>query len=98
MEEQKIALISVSQELSDHFELVKTLRDNILVDNLAEARDKVAAINSMTSIIKDLSKMQQDVYNAERFSMLQQVVINTIKDKYPDLAQDVITTFEQLSL
>ena len=87
--------ITISEEIHEHYEKVKEHRDNVIDDQNAEDRDKVAALNAVTTILKDLVKMQESAYNAEKIGRLQQEVINALRDVDPAFAERVLNAMER---
>jgi hypothetical protein len=87
--------ITISEEIHEHYEKVKEHRDNVIDDQNAEDRDKVAALNAVTTILKDLVKMQESAYNSEKIGRLQQEVINALRDVDPAFAERVLNAMER---
>ena len=95
MEELIDTRISVSQELKEHYDKIIQRRDNILDDPGSENRDLIGILNATTSIIKELSKIQQDLYNSEKFAILQQIIVNVLKDCDQEVANRVVKALER---
>jgi hypothetical protein len=87
--------ITISDELHEHYEKVKQHRDNVVDDQNSEDRDKVAALNAVTAILKDLIKMQESAYNSEKIGRLQQEVINALRDVDHAFAERVLNAMER---
>lgn len=87
--------ISVPDALARHFQIVLDTRDKILKDPEASESSKVAALNAATSIIKELSVMQEKVYSTEKLAILQQVIVDVLKDSSPALRDKVIEKLDQ---
>lgn len=87
--------ITISEEIHEHYEKVKQHRDNVIDDKNADDRDKVAALNAVTTILKDLVKMQESAYNAEKIGRLQQEVINALRDVDHAFAERVLNAMER---
>ena len=86
--------ISVSKELAEHYRKVLDLRDGILEDEDSEDKSRISVLNATTSIIKELAKIQSDLYNAERFAILQQIIVKTLKESNKEIAEKVIRDLE----
>jgi len=95
MEELIDTRISVSQELKEHYDKIIQRRDNILDDPGSENRDLIGILNATTSIIRELSKIQQDLYNSEKFAILQQIIVNVLKDCDQEVANRVVKALER---
>jgi len=87
--------INVSKELADHYAIILKQRDDLVDNNNAEYKDVVAILNATTSIIKDLSRIQSELYNSEKFAVLQQVVIDVLKEVDPMLQHKVVEAYEE---
>jgi len=95
MEELIDTRISVSQELKEHYDKIIQRRDDILNDPGSENKDLIGILNATTSIIKELSKIQQDLYNSEKFAILQQIIVNVLKDCDQEVANRVVKALER---
>jgi len=82
--------ISVSQELRDHYTKVVNKRDEILDHPLSEDKAVTGILNATTSIIRELGKIQEELYNSEKFAVFQQAVISTIQDQEPEVAEKIV--------
>ena len=95
MEELIDTRISVSQELKEHYDKIIQRRDDILNDPGSENKDLIGILNATTAIIKELSKIQQELYNSEKFAILQQIIVNVLKDCEPEVADRVVKALER---
>jgi len=86
--------ISVSAELSEHYNKTLARRDSILDDEESEDKSVVSILNATTTIIKELAKIQEELYNSEKFAVLQQIIVQTLKDSDPIVANKVIKDLE----
>jgi hypothetical protein len=86
--------ISVSAEMSEHYTQITEMRDKILGNAEAEDKTKIMAINSVTTIIKELAKVQESLYNSERFAVLQQVIVSVLKETDRVVADKVMAALE----
>lgn len=71
-------LVNVSQELNEHFQAIKTARDAILENSEASGQEKSSIINSTTTAIKELSRIQTELYNSGTIAKIQQAVVNVL--------------------
>jgi len=95
MEELIDTRISVSRELKEHYDKIIEKRDSILEDSGSENKDLIGILNATTSIIKELSKIQQELYNSEKFAVLQQVIVNVLKECDQEVADKVVKALER---
>jgi hypothetical protein len=87
--------ISVSKELADHYNKIIERRDDILANPESEDKAIIGILNATTGIIRDLAKIQADLYNSERFATLQQIIVNCLREVSPDLQEKVLEEFER---
>jgi hypothetical protein len=86
--------IPVSKELNDHFTLVKRLRDETLSDPDEEGKNKVSVINALTRVIGDLARIQQQLYNAQTFAILQTTIVAALREVDEEFAANVVKVLE----
>lgn len=87
--------VSVSKELSEHYQKILDMRDRVLNDPESENKDITAILVATTNIIKELAKIQADLYNSEKFAVLQQIIVNTLKEVDKDLQKKVVARLEE---
>lgn len=88
--------IVVSEELAEHYEKVKAFRDGTIgKGSTADHKDKAVALGAVTSILKELSRVQQDVYNSEKIAMLQAAVIEALEEADPEIQKRVLNILEK---
>ena len=88
-------LINVSKELSDHFEKLKNLRDEVIDDMSETGSSKAAVMNALTGILKELAKIQKEVYNAELIAKLQGAIIEGLEDTDQKLKDLVVKNLDR---
>lgn len=86
--------ISVSSELSEHYNKILKRRDDILDNPDSEDRTVVSILTATTAIIKELVKIQESLYNSEKFAVLQQVIVDVLKETDPEFQEKVMEEFE----
>jgi peptidoglycan hydrolase CwlO-like protein len=87
--------ISVSAELHEHYTKIVNMRDKILGDPESEDKTIVSILNAVTTILKEMDKLQQSVYNTETSAVLQQLIIDTLKEESPELQERIVEAFEE---
>ncbi len=90
--EHKDERLSVDREIREHYDIVKQFRDDLLADN-EDPNAVVKALAAMTSIIRDVVKVQNQLYNAEKHALLQQTIFNVLKEYDPKIHEEVIVAF-----
>lgn len=94
MDEPRSIEVSISKEFYEHYEKVKGFRDRAIGDTSLEPSQQTAALNATTSILRDMVKIEKDIYNSQKFAILQQVVVDCLKKVSPELQEEVIEEFE----
>lgn len=79
--------IDLGQELADNLTAARQLRLDITHDD-TPANQKAQVMNTITSILANLVKLQTDLYNAQRQKDLEEILITVIKT-LPTPAQDL---------
>lgn len=79
--------IDLGQELADNLTAARQLRLNITHDE-TPANQKAQVMNTITTILTNLVKLQTDLYNAQRQKDLEEILITVIKT-LPTEAQDL---------
>ena len=87
--------VPISEELHDHFERIKQMADAALADPDESAAGKAAAMNSVTAIIKNLTTMQESLFNSERISLLQDAIVEALEEESMELKDRVIKLLEE---
>jgi len=86
--------ISVSQALKDHYEAIIRVRDEVINDPEAAGNAKSAILNSTTAVLKDLAKIQVELYNSELVARLVQQVFNALDKESPAIRERVAAALE----
>jgi cell division protein ZapA (FtsZ GTPase activity inhibitor) len=87
--------ITVSDELAEHYQKVVQHRDDVLDSSASEDKDKVAALNAVTTILKDLARLQESIYSTESIAELQQAVIRALQEADQTIANTVLNSLEK---
>jgi len=87
--------ISVSKELAEHYQKILDTRDMVLDDPESENKDITAILQATTSIIKEMARIQADLYNSEKFAVLQQIIVNALKEESGKFQQRVVKRLEE---
>ena len=84
--------IDITQELYDHYERLKTFYRTL--ENDGAARDQISALNAITSMIKELAKTQEELYNSTTYAIFQEIFINTLKEIEPKKTEHLLDLLE----
>ncbi len=87
--------VPISEELYDHFERVKRMADDALLDEDESAAGKAAAMNSVTAMLKSLTALQESLYNSERIALLQDAVVEALEETSPEVKATALRLLEE---
>lgn len=76
----KLSEVNLAEELVLQFQKVRSLQSKVL-DSNTSAQQKAAVANACASALAQLVKMQTELYNAERMKMVEQVLIQVMRDQ-----------------
>lgn len=76
---QNLDELDLGQELADNLQAARSLRLEIQTDPDIPANQKAQVMNSVTTILTNLVKLQTDVYNAQRLKELEAILIKTMQ-------------------
>lgn len=79
-EARSLADIDLGQQLLVQIKLTTQLQDLAMGDKFTPANQKAQTLNSCNQLLKSLVKMKTDLYNAERIRVLEQTLIDTLRD------------------
>lgn len=94
--------LDLEQELLQQFNLTKKLLAEVLEDAEVPANQKAQVVNSCTSILKELTQTQTELYNAERLKKMESALIQCLKTLDKEAQQEFLLGYghileEQLS-
>lgn len=76
-------------EASNYLELIKH-------DENTPANQVAQVLNSMTTILKEITKMQAELYNAERIKNLEAAMVYAIKKAPEDIREAFLIEYEKI--
>lgn len=88
-------LIDVGQELADHFTVVKELRDKCVADVDDSGASKAAILNATTAIIRELAKIQTELYNSALIANIQASIIEGLEEADQAFKDKVVKILER---
>jgi hypothetical protein len=91
----KLQDIDLAQEIILQFMRVKELQTLTLGDGETPANQKAQVANSVSAILAQLMKLQTELHTAERFKILESILIQTLKD-FPELADAFLLEYERV--
>ena len=90
--EREDCRLSVDKAIRDHYDIIIDFRDNLIEDD-GDPKDIASALTATTIIIRDIVKVQTQLYNAENFALLQQTIVNVLKEEDRELAERIIAAY-----
>lgn len=76
--------IDVRRELIEQFNMAKRLMAEAEYDEGSSINQKASGLNALTAILNSLTKMQTDLFNAERVKTLEATLLEVLKE-FPEL-------------
>jgi hypothetical protein len=86
--------LNLEVEVLENYNLAKQFLQDIDQESIP-ANQVAQVINSIASILKDLVKMQTDLYDAERVKKLEAALINTLKTLPEEQQNAFFTRYER---
>ena len=83
----KLTELSLEEEILNNYNLAKQFLESILTDSEVAPNQLAPVINAVTAILKDLVKMQTELYSAEREKRRESALIQVLKT-LPEATQD----------
>ena len=93
--EEDVVFISIGKELKDHYDITLATRDEVLADYEATGNAKAAILNATAAAIRDLAKLQLEIYNSDTIARIQQAIINALQEASPELKDKVVNLIEK---
>ena len=95
-----LATLNLDSELYSMYARAKNYLDDLQMgDDNTPANQVSQVMNTITAILKEIVKMQTDLYNAERVKKLEAAMIEALKNTATEEVQDAFfTELERLSV
>lgn len=91
-----LADLNLAEELVLQFQKVKHLQTKVLQETKTSAQQKAAVANSCASALAQLVKMQTELHNAERLKMIEQALIQVMRDQPEHIQQAFFEKYERV--
>jgi hypothetical protein len=88
-------LIDISKELADHYDMVRRAAQDAIDDEESSSNGKAALLNATTSLLKELAKIQQDVYSSSLIAQLKSSIVEALEEASPELKERVLEILER---
>lgn len=86
--------INLQTELDANFRAAKLLRDTLSMDSETPANQKAQVMNTITTILSQMTKVQMDLFNVQRQKEIEGILIETIKEQPEDLQDKFFALYE----
>ena len=87
--------LDMSQELVFQYLQTKDLLETVRNDEEIDVNKRAQLINSLTSIIEKIAKMQIDLYNSDRLKKLEGAVVHALDATSPELKQKFLDIYKK---
>lgn len=71
--------ININEKLAEHFNRVEQLANEAVEDGEEKFSSRAAAMSSVTTMLAQLTKIQEEVINMERLMRIEKATIDTLK-------------------
>ena len=85
--------IDLNRELVLQYMQVKSLQSSVMDDDGTPANQKAQVANSCASTLSQLTKMQAELFDAERLKTVEQILIRTLQ-KFPEMSEAFLVEYE----
>lgn len=89
----KLASLDLERELLEHYWNAKTYLDDIQYVEGTSPNQVAQVINAITSSLKDVIKLQAELYNIERLKKLEEILVSTVKTCPPEIQDAFLTRY-----
>lgn len=88
-------LVDVGAELREQYDATIRTRDDLIEDPDVKGSEKAQILNTTTTIIRELAKIQMDLYNSGRIALLQQAIVEALKEADLAFQNKVLALLEE---
>ena len=88
--------VNLADELVRQFQKVKALQTDV-INSKSSAQQKAAVVNSCGAALQHLVKLQTDLHNAERFKVIEGLMVKYMKRLPLHVATEFMDEYESLS-
>ena len=85
--------LDLDKELLDQYKRATRLLAAAEHDSEIPLSQKATALNSISTIISNITKTQTDLYNAERLKLLENTLISVLKN-FPDIKEQFLEEYQ----
>lgn len=85
--------LDLDKELLDQYKNAKMILEDILHAEDIAANQKAQVINTISSILQNIIKLQQDLHNVERLKLIENILIDTLQ-KHETLKEAFLADYQ----
>jgi uncharacterized protein (UPF0147 family) len=92
----QLSKMNLEEELLMQFHTVRALQNDVMEDTEIPVNQRAQVANSVAASLNKLAEMQIDLYSAERFKNVENLLIRTLSQLPEDLASEFLTEYEKM--
>ena len=85
--------LDLDKELLDQYKAAKEVFDDVKNDDSIAVNQKAQVINTITSILQSIVKVQQELHNVEKMKLIENILIETLQ-KHEALKETFLQDYE----
>lgn len=94
----QLAKMNVEEELLTQFHKVKKLQTEVINDDGFPPNQKAQVANTVGSCLERITKMQEEIYDSERFKRIESLMVRMLRKVPKEVAEEFITDYETAGL
>lgn len=92
----ELSKMNLEKELLMQFHIVQNLQTNVLADESIPPNQKAQVANTVAATLNKIVDMQQSVYEAERFKLIENALIRYLNSRGEEVAAKFIEEYERI--
>lgn len=85
--------LDLDQELLSQYKTARALLDAVKTDKETPLNQKAQVLNTITSLISHIIKMQESLHNVEKLKVIENTLIETLKE-FPKIKEKFLKAYE----
>lgn len=94
----RIAKMNVEEELLLQFHTVRKLQSEIIGEDGVAPNQKAQVANTVGNCLERITKMQDEIYDSERFKTIESLVIRMLRKVPKEVAEEFLKDYEAAGL
>lgn len=94
----QIAKMNVEEELLLQFHTVRKLQTEIIGEDGVAPNQKAQVANTVGNCLERIAKMQDEIYDSERFKRIESLLIRMLRKIPKDVAEEFLRNYEAAGL